>query len=207
MGQIWYASLGRYLPLVLIIINLFNPLIVNDCTSARMSFISKPRDPVQFVLWLKNHLNYLIILIIQHLHCCMLQFKLICFCHLCPLFCFMLLSAFLFSHQSLPACLSPCVSAGDGGGGCAGREYELPGRKAVFCLEGCCQHGEDGWGETGERWDWQLQPTFIHPFIHPPLPPPPFYVPSVSKRYKEIFATIFLPRKRMWHYVWGHEAT
>lgn len=30
------------------------------------------------------------------------------------------------------------------GGGCAGREYELPGRQALFCLEGCCQHSEDG---------------------------------------------------------------
>lgn len=81
--------------------------------------------------------------------------------------------------------------AGNGGGwgdvgGSAGREYELPGRQAgrpPFCLEGCCQHGEDGWGETGERWDWQLQPTSLS--IHPPTPtprpsapPPPHIHPS-----------------------------
>ncbi len=97
-----------------------------------------------------------------------------------------------------PACLSPCVCGG-GGGGCAGREYELPGRQAVFCLEDCCQHGEDGWGETGERWDWQLQPTFIHPSIHPPTPlspsrPHPLSAPFLKSlsfflsegRYKEI---------------------
>lgn len=47
----------------------------------------------------------------------------------------------ILSLQSLSACLSPRV---DGGGGCAGREYELLGRQVVFCLEDCCQHGEDG---------------------------------------------------------------
>lgn len=81
-------------------------------------------------------------------------------------------AVFPVSQQLLPACLSPCGSGAGGGG--AGREYELPGRKAdrkegrlvVFCLEECCQHSENGWGETGERWDWQLQPTFIHP-SHP----------------------------------------
>lgn len=57
------------------------------------------------------------------------------------------IAAYCFSplpQKSLPAFLSPCVGGGGGGGGCAGREYELPGRQAVFCLEDCCQHGEDG---------------------------------------------------------------
>lgn len=39
--------------------------------------------------------------------------------------------------------LQACLPAG-AGGGCAGREYELPGRQELFCLEGCCQHSEDG---------------------------------------------------------------
>lgn len=112
--------------------------------------------------------------------------------------------AFLFSHRSFPACLSSCAG---GGGGCAGREYELPGRQAVFCLEDCCQHGEDGWGETGERWDWQLQPAFIHPSIHPPTPPShsPLYHASTKilglfppeRRYEEIFATTFTAKNRI----------
>lgn len=99
-------------------------------------------------------------------------------------------SAFLFSHQPISACQFPCVS---GGGGCAGREYELPCRQAVFCLEDCCQHGENGWGETGERWDWQLQPTFIHPSTPPPRPLPLLHAPSTPP----LNSTTFLVKNRI----------
>lgn len=99
-------------------------------------------------------------------------------------------SAFLFSYHPISACQFPCVS---GGGGCAGREYELPCRQAVFCLEDCCQHGENGWGETGERWDWQLQPTFIHPSTPPPPPFPLLHAPSTPP----LNSTTFLVKNRI----------
>lgn len=46
-------------------------------------------------------------------------------------------------HPPANLFLQACLPAG-AGGGCAGREYELPGRQELFCLEGCCQHSEDG---------------------------------------------------------------
>lgn len=60
------------------------------------------------------------------------------------LFKFLSLFSFFFLWSPSSRFLHVYVGGGGADSGCAGGEYELPGRQALFCLEDCCQHSQDG---------------------------------------------------------------
>jgi len=137
--------------------------------------------------------NQLTITVVINLSC-LLMLKALKFGKIGKSFSFLPCCWFSVLPLVLPAWLFRYVG---GGSSCAGREYELPGRQTLFCLEDCWQRGEDGWGQTGKKWDWQLQPAFIHPFIHPSIHPA-LHISNAP------FMPLYFQLKRDYEGTWGY---